>query len=119
MQEDREEGAGNAEFGLRNGDQEKESRFDRRMVGESGRPYWPNEANLPQDQCGLDDASRSAPFGVGLLLARGRRTELSGRDVGGGASARAKARGSLGLIVCAPAFEVRIKGVSIKGVRNL
>ncbi len=55
----------NAEFGLRNGDQQKESRFDRRTTCESGKPYWPNEANSPQDQRGLDEASRVAPFGVG------------------------------------------------------
>ena len=65
MQEDREEGAGNAEFGLRNGDQEKESRFDRQTASESGKPYWPNEANLPQDQRGVYDALHVAPFGVG------------------------------------------------------
>ncbi len=93
---------------MRNGVQEKESRFDRLTVGGSGKPYWPNEANSPQEHRGLYDASRSAPFGVGLLSARGRRTELSGRDLGDGASARAKARGTLGLIVCALAFEVRM-----------
>ena len=77
---------------MRNRDQEKESRFDMRTAGESGKPYWPNEANSPQDHRGLDEASCVAPFGVGVLSVCCRRTELSGRDVGDGASARAKAR---------------------------
>ncbi len=38
----------NAEFGLRHGDQEKESRFERIAAGE--KAYWPNEPIASQAQ---------------------------------------------------------------------
>ena len=50
---------------MRDRDQQRESRFERGNTCKSVKPYWPNEANSPQDQRGLGEASRSAPFGVG------------------------------------------------------
>ena len=51
-----------ADFGLRNGDQEQESRFDKLTAGEE--VYWPNEATASQDPGRVGDALGVASPGV-------------------------------------------------------
>ena len=58
----------NADFGLRNGDQQKESRFDRLTAGEKAQ--WPNEPTALQVERGDGAGAGVAVCGVWLVRAR-------------------------------------------------